>query len=577
MDIMKRMFHAYKSNSTEKDEKDVNYKESDLDKNLDVEDEQNMKQIEEDKILKDETKKRKSNFYQIPEKLLKNEFKPLPFDISRYFFNHEDIDESNEVFFSQEENIKIQQEENELIDYNPINLLSFGLVKGWNDDICKYIENHTDSKVLSKTPFTNHRESTWVKFYKNGYKKICPFDKRPYQDIKAIRYFLIQKYWIEERCSNSKCTICSDIVLIRQGVFSLGMLSSLFPMECPQKNFDDFLNNVIRNLNNFFGLLCIEDKYVEKIRNIDNLISFRILTAKQLEKTLGDPISIRLRSNEDIRLYSFSLFGKYILSNLIETYNNIDFIPYSPKLSNNSFVCNFFGGFNMLYDKDYEIISENINPILNHITKIWCDSDIEKSEDIISQIAQTLQKPEEYPEIGIILKSNNKEKDIVLKFLEEKIFHPYSKNINVSKISSDEILPLTQQKLFLVLDGNDDPNINLTFKSLQSKNEFIFHQQGYGNITMKYYGRYIMYTNQEMSKTFSFDKKRIILNMTNKENQDEELLKALNNERTRKDLFHYLLRKDISNFKQIRIPEIEQKISETININEEKSILYFNI
>lgn len=208
---------------------------------------------------------------------------------------------------------------------------------------------------------------------------------------------------------------------------------------------------------------------------------------------------------------------------------------------------------------------------LNHVYNVICDGNQEHSDYLIKWIAHAVQKPEEKPEVGVVLKAGQGTgKGTLLKPLS-KIFgahylHATSPEQVIGKFNSqlENKIMLFADEFFAGSKGSTDK-----LKAMITEKTGSIERKGIDRISLPDYSRIIMATNHENVISIERDERRYLyLEVSDRYKQNREYFKPLHETVDKPDfagqLLTYLINIDITDFEPRHVPKTkaleEQKI-----------------
>lgn len=208
---------------------------------------------------------------------------------------------------------------------------------------------------------------------------------------------------------------------------------------------------------------------------------------------------------------------------------------------------------------------------LNHVYNVICDGNQEHGDYLIKWIAHAVQKPEEKPEVGVVLKAGQGTgKGTLLKPLS-KIFgahylHATSPEQVIGKFNSqlENKIMIFADEFFAGSKGSTD-----RLKAMITETTGSIERKGIDRINLPDFSRIIMATNHENVISIERDERRYFyLEVSDRYKQNREYFKPLHETVNKDDfaghLLSYLIGIDIADFEPRNVPKTkaleEQKI-----------------
>jgi len=270
----------------------------------------------------------------------------------------------------------------------------------WSSKSEKYDENSTNDVI-------NRFDSDRISGNINTLKSICKVHK-------------IERYL-------SKFPVKSDMDISTRGNYGYYWIDFFHDYnEFHFKSFNDLRTNLFPHI----------PKVVSFIHETNQFI-FHNNKEKFVFKKLKDFIFTCWAFNETDSEDEFTfqkLFKKY--SNIFPHYSRVVFKPNDFQLNNHEF--NLWRGFESKQVDDFNITL--IEPILNHIYEVWCNSNNDHFHYILTWISKICKTPYDKTRIGLVIKGNQGcGKGVLIEFMKKYLFG------QINSVSCTGINKLTQQ------------------------------------------------------------------------------------------------------------------------------------
>ena len=251
-------------------------------------------------------------------------------------------------------------------------------------------------------------------------------------------------------------------------------------------------------------------------------------------------------------------------------YSNADVIPYSPKKTidiGDTF--NLFGQYQHKYDPNFMIDESITNKWVNHIKIVLGDNDPVLGDYLLNWFAHLLQFPERKTGTVPLIKGITR----CGKNLPFNIFQRYVINPSLSITCADmekvfgRFNSIQQGKLLIVLDEALDCKnraMNQRIKNAITEETNQIEQKGKDIIEVQNFCNFAILTNNDFSSIIEKNDARYICIEANGEKKGDktyfkDLVDTCANTNAGKHLFHWLLKRDLSNFYPDEIPETKYK------------------
>ena len=322
----------------------------------------------------------------------------------------------------------------------------------------------------------------------------------------------------------------------------------------------DYMNRhfAIITSNNNGKILYCELEYKEgRISNI-------ILIAAKENFMSKIPDSIQIEYMED----KYQSMNKYWLaSSNRNEYRKTVFEPGLDCWGN----LNMFLGFNHIYDKTFHIEEKKLTYIFKHLLEVICDNNKETFEYLLNWMAHILQFPTFRMGVAVVCKSiQGVGKNIFFEnFFGSMII---GRNHGICISDTDQVVgkfnSVLEKMIFTVVnelkaDGDIIKMSNL-LKSLITDTTQKIEKKGIDAIHISNYNNFVFLSNNHnVVNVEMYDRRYLCLAASSKyaNNQDyfNTLSKNMLDEEISKIFFHYLMNRDLSNFKFRDIPLTQYK------------------
>jgi len=226
---------------------------------------------------------------------------------------------------------------------------------------------------------------------------------------------------------------------------------------------------------------------------------------------------------------------------------------------------NLFTGMAHNYDPDFEVDTNKFNLLTDHLLEVWCGGNTNHHNWLLSWLANIIQRPQQKIGIAVVLSSEAEGagKGIIVEwFGKEAIGQEYYTKI-------DEIGQLTSQftkhlagKLFTLCDEIQNYGgaykSNDLLKNIITHDHFLVEGKGENSYELPDYNNYVFATNNDWAIKVCHGQK-IVLDCSNKYAGNKVyfkiLLEQLESKDTEVHFFHWLAKRDVSEWRLSAIPE----------------------
>jgi len=218
-----------------------------------------------------------------------------------------------------------------------------------------------------------------------------------------------------------------------------------------------------------------------------------------------------------------------------------------------------------------EETDQDLNRYLEHVYSVICNGNDEHGHYMIKWLAHAVQKPEEKPEVGVVLKAGQGTgKGTLLKPLGQifgaHYLHATSPEQIIGKFNSqlENKIMIFADEFFAGSKGSTDK-----LKAMITEKTGSIERKGIDRISLPDYSRIIMATNHENVISIERDERRYFyLEVSDRYKQNREYFKPLHETVDKPDfagrLLTYLMNIDITDFEPRHVPKTkaleEQKI-----------------
>ncbi len=238
--------------------------------------------------------------------------------------------------------------------------------------------------------------------------------------------------------------------------------------------------------------------------------------------------------------------------------------------------CRFYRGkLNTFMGLDKEPISatkDDIKIYLNHVYKVICDGDKQSYEYVVKWLAHLFQRPEEKPEVAIVLKAGQGTGkgtfiDPIGKIIGSHYLHAQSPEQVIGKFNAqlENKLLVFADEFFAGSKGSTDRLKTMITESVGS-----IERKGQDRIQVPCFARIIMATNHENVIKIERDERRYLyLEVSEEHKQDAQYFDALHNAINAPDfsnkLLGYLMELDITSFSPRHVPKTKALTNQKID------------
>ena len=260
----------------------------------------------------------------------------------------------------------------------------------------------------------------------------------------------------------------------------------------------------------------------------------------------------------------FSICSKSII------YRNVDVVPHNPFIKpemNGEF--NLFGQYQHQYDPNFEIDEKLVSKWTNHILDVVAAGDPIAVEYLIKWFAHLLQHPERKTESVPLIKGRQGcGKNICF-----NVFQRYVLNPSLSIVCPDMEKLFTRfnsarlGKLLIVLDeavDSGDRKMNNKMKNFITEERVQIENKGKDIIEVSDFSNYAVITNNDFSSIIEKNDRRYLCMVASEHKVGDreyfnDMAKSLLNVNAGNHIFHWLLRRDLTNFDSRSLPQTAYK------------------
>lgn len=319
---------------------------------------------------------------------------------------------------------------------------------------------------------------------------------------------------------------------------------------------------VFNDSNHFIAMKC-KRKIIFKDGPVD-VLEYKRINIKDLKDTY---ITVTAGGYESkIRLEKLLLDCKKGIM-----YEDTDVIPYSPikPIDDNGNTFNLFGQYQHKYDPNFEIDHSITDKWVNHIKIVLGGHDQILGDYLLNWFAHMLQFPERKTQTVPLIKGITRcGKNLPFNIFQRYVINP---SLSVTCADIDKVFGrfngMQQGKLLIVLDEALDRKDKATaqrMKNAITEETNQIEQKGKEVIEVQNFCNYAILTNNDFSSIIEKNDARYICIEANGEKKGDrayfkDLVDTCANMEAGKHLFHWLLKRDLSNFYPDDIPETKYK------------------
>jgi hypothetical protein len=251
-------------------------------------------------------------------------------------------------------------------------------------------------------------------------------------------------------------------------------------------------------------------------------------------------------------------------------YTTSDVRPYSPlETIDTGRTFNLFGQYQHKYDPEFVVDMDIINPFRNHIKDVLAAGDDANGDYIENWLASLLQKPGHKTQSVLLIKGlPGCGKNVLFNIYMRFVLNP---SLALCCADMDKLFgrfnSLRLGKLLIVVDealDSNDRRMNNKMKNVITEERQHIEKKGKDTIEVSDFSNYVILTNNDFASIIEKnDRRYVCLEASDCRRGDKQYFKMLvdklMNPEAGKHIFHYLLRKDLSEFDTRDIPSTSYK------------------
>ena len=328
------------------------------------------------------------------------------------------------------------------------------------------------------------------------------------------------------------------------------------------KEYAEFHQEFLSYMNNYFSYILKQDCFMESrdgelfwYKSLVNRLNFKVACdVKGVDKAKNEIIESQKLSPGDI--FKNSAFRR--------EYNNVVFESYLSEKIKTSLNYNLFTGFEHNYRPEFQVDVERIQPILNHISKVWCTDNEELTHWLLCWYADLIQNPGELSGIALVIKGKpGAGKGSLCNFLGNKVVgKKYYSSVNEINQLLGQFNSKLMNKLLILCDevanfGGAITNNN-KLKGIITEPTQSIEMKFKEPMDVKNCCRLVFLTNNDWPvKVENNDRRYLCLETNNIYIGDGDYFRELYkhfDDLTAEHMFHFLAEYDISKWNKHKIP-----------------------
>ncbi|DAZ94044.1 TPA: hypothetical protein N0F65_001475 [Lagenidium giganteum] len=266
----------------------------------------------------------------------------------------------------------------------------------------------------------------------------------------------------------------------------------------------------------------------------------------------------------DVKVFMLDFCHKSIM------YKNVDVIPHSPLVEpklNGEF--NLFGQYQHQYDPNFVIDETLVSKWTNHIKDVVAAGDEVVGEYLINWFAHLLQHPERKTESVPLIKGiPGSGKNLCFNVFQRYVLNP---SLSICCPDMDKLFTRFNSarmgKLLIVLDeavDSGDRKMNNKMKNFITEERVQIENKGKDVVEVSDFSNYAVITNNDFASVIEQHDRRYICITAAKHRVGDrkyfqDMITSLLNVNAGKHLFHYLLRRDLTQFETRDLPSPSYK------------------
>lgn len=285
---------------------------------------------------------------------------------------------------------------------------------------------------------------------------------------------------------------------------------------------------------------------------------------------------------EEWTSFTIKFKDKYVKVSLIQviaqcwrsiSYKHVDVFPHSPTeepaMMDGTF--NLFGQYTHQYDPDFVIDQKKVDLWVNHIKHVICNRDEALGEFILNWFAHILQKPQvKTNAVPLIFSKAGAGKNFTFNVFQRYVLNPSMTTTvcDINKITGKFNSICMGKTLILIDEALDSSNVanNNIMKSRITDDKIILEKKGEDAIEVNDFSNYAILTNNHFASPVEKGDRRYVVIKASDERcgiQHKAWWKMMRSElltmEAGKSIFHWLMRRDLSNFNPSEIVETNYK------------------
>jgi hypothetical protein len=251
-------------------------------------------------------------------------------------------------------------------------------------------------------------------------------------------------------------------------------------------------------------------------------------------------------------------------------YRNVDVVPHSPLISpnlNNTF--NLFGSYQHKYDPHFVINQSLVDLWVNHIREVLGAGVESTGEYLLNWFAHLLQCPEaKTGTVPLIKGTQGCGKNLPINVFQRYVLNP---SLTITCPDMDKLFSrfnaVRLGKILTVLDeavDSRDRRMNNKMKNFITEERLQIEQKGRDTVEVSDFSNYIIITNNDFASIIEKnDRRYACLIASDHRVGDRSYFKTMADKLLNVDagchIFHWLLRRELSNFEVRDIPQTDYK------------------
>ena len=248
-------------------------------------------------------------------------------------------------------------------------------------------------------------------------------------------------------------------------------------------------------------------------------------------------------------------------------------LEFYPKVKKNTDFYNLFKGFKITNQKlkcDYH--EEGVQRFIE-LVKLLCNDESESFEYLMNWVAHLIQKPEQLPLVGVLIKSvEGVGKDTFREYLEKIIGSDYVYVTDQIDNVIGTFNPNVSNKLLIQLNETksiDGHSGAAALKHFITSTTVDINQKNVKTYKLKNFARLLFFSNESnVLKLSQEDRRYVVIKSGNKKDAEyySQIYQDLKNKNIIKSVYDYLMNRDISEFKPTKRPN-NKAYQDMVNVN----------